>query len=165
MIHPLVKIITVDGFFTKEQANQLTAATYNLQYKETEFGEEIPDFNLISPDFNEQASAILNTKIEVDESRSGFFRIPRTFIHFEGFDGTNEWIFAVALQQSTFNVFEHNSGVTNALQGHKFNYRDMFQWDLKINYVLDPGQGVFFRPWLFHSFDSGLIQTFRIREL
>lgn len=78
MIHPLVKIITVDGFFTKEQANHLTAVTYNLQYKETEFGKEIPDFNLVPPDFNEQASAILNTKLEVDEERSGFFRIPKS---------------------------------------------------------------------------------------
>ena len=165
MIHPLVKIITVDGFFTKDQASTLAGATLGLQYKETEFGREIPDFNLISPDFNEQASAVLNTRVEVDESRSGFFRMPRPTIHFEGFDGANEWVFAVALQSSTFNVYEHASGTPNALQGYQFNYCDMMQWDLKINYVLDPGQGVFFRPWLFHSFDSGLIQTFRVREL
>lgn len=164
MIHPLVKIITVDGFFTKEQANQLTAVTYNLQYKETEFGKEIPDFNLVPPDFNEHTSNILNTTIEVNEERSGFFRLPKSFIHFEGFDNTDEWVFVVALQQSTFNVFEHQSGATTALQGYKYNYQDLFQWDLKINYVLDPGQGVLFRPWLFHSFDTGLIQTFRLKE-
>lgn len=164
MIHPLVKIITVDGFFTGDQANTLTAATYNLQYKETEFGKEIPDFNLIPSDFDQHASKILNTTIEVDEVRSGFFRLPKSFIHFEGFDGTDEWVLAVALQQSTFNVFEHASGVTNALQGYKYNYQDLFQWDLKINYVLDPGQAVLFRPWLFHSFDTGLIQTFRLKE-
>jgi len=164
MIHPLVKIITVDGFFTHEQANSLVASTYNLEYVSTEFGKEIPNFNLISPNFNESASAMLNTSIEVDESRSGFFRLPENFIHFEGFDSTDEWVFAVALQQSTFNVFEHKSGATTALHGHKYNYRDLFQWDLKINYVLDPGQGVLFRPWLFHSFDTGLIQTFRVTE-
>ena len=163
MIHPLVKIITVDGFFTPDQAATLTAATYNLQYKDTEFGREIPDFNLVPPDFNEHISHILNTTLEVDESRSGFFRIPKTFIHFEGFDGTDEWEFVVALQQSTFNVFEHESATT-ALQGHKHNYQDLFQWNLKINHVLGPGQGVLFRPWLFHSFDTGLIQTFRIKE-
>jgi hypothetical protein len=164
MIHPLVKIITVDGFFTKEQAYQLTAATYNLQYVETEFGKEIPNFNLVPPEFNASASNILNTKIGVDENRSGFFRIPKTFIHFESFESTNEWILVVALQTSTFNVFEHKSGVSTALQGHAFNYRDLFQWDLKINYELAPGQGILFRPWLFHSFDTGLIQTFRVNE-
>ena len=164
MIHPLVKIITVDGFFTGEQANILTAATYNLKYVETEFGKEIPNFNMVSPEFDQQISAITNTILEVNESQSGFFRIPKSFIHFEGFDGTDEWVFAVALQRSTFNVFEHNTGITSALEGYKYNYNDLFQWDLKINYVLDPGQGVLFRPWLFHSFDSGLIQTFRLKE-
>jgi hypothetical protein len=40
----------------------------------------------------------------------------------------------------------------------------LFEWDLKTNYLLDPGQGILFRPWLFHSFDTGLIQMFRLRE-
>jgi len=164
MIHPLVKIITVDGYFTQEQADSLVSIVYDLQYRETEFGKEITDFSLISPDFNQYTSSILNTTIEVDEDRSGLFRLPKTFIHFESFDNTDEWIFAVALQQSTFNVFEHKSGISNALQGYKYNYQDLFQWDLKINYVLEPGQGVLFRPWLFHSFDTGLIQTFRLKE-
>jgi hypothetical protein len=100
----------------------------------------------------------------VNEEQSGIFRFPEIFIHFEGFDATNEWVFAVALQQSTFNVFEHKDGAVNALQSHEFNYRNLFEWDLKVNHVLDPGQGVLFRPWLFHSFNSGLIQTFRLKE-
>ena len=165
MIHPLVKIITVDSFFTEEQANELTTITYNLQYEETEFGKEIPNFNLIQPDFNKHASTILNTTIEVDENRSGFFRIPKTFIHFEGFDSTNEWIFVVALQKSIFNVFEHKSGSANALQGYKYAYNNLFEWDLTINYQLKPGQGVMFRPWLFHSLDTGLVQLFRLKEI
>jgi len=164
MIHSLVKIITVDGFFTKEQADELTAITYNLQFDETEFGKEIPNFNLIQPDFNKHASIIFNTTIKVDENRSGFFRIPKQFIHFEGFDSLNEWIFVVALQKSIFNVFEHKSGSANALQGYKYEYNNLFEWDLTINYEIQPGQGVMFRPWLFHSFNTGLLQTFRITE-
>jgi hypothetical protein len=76
----------------------------------------------------------------------------------------SDWIFVVALQESTFNVFEHQSGATTALNGYKYNYRNLFEWDLQINYVLKPGQGVLFRPWLFHSFDSGVIQVFRLKE-
>ena len=164
MIHPLVKIITVDGFFTSEQASQLQNVVANLEYKDSEFGREIPEFYLISPDANEQFSTILNTKIEVDESRSGRFRYPHLFVHFEGFDSMNEWVFAVALDNSTFNVYESLHGPQTALEGHKLPYRDLFAWDLTINYLLKPGQGVLFRPWLFHSFDSGLIQTFRFTE-
>lgn len=164
MIHPLVKIITVDKFYTSEQATSICDSVYHLQFTETEFGEEIKDFNLIQPDFSDSISQILNTQLEVDESRSGFFRIPRVFIHFEGFDSTNEWVFAVALQESIFNVYEHDSGTENALQGYKYNYHNLFEWNHKINYTLDPGQAILFRPWLFHSFDTGLIQTFRLRE-
>ena len=163
MIHPLVKIITVDGFYTIEQATTLVAATFNLQYTPNEFGSQVDNFNMLAPDFSETISAIIGADLVADED-SGVFRLPQNFIHFEGFDSTNEWVFVVALQQSTFNVFEHKSGAVTALQGHAHNYRDLFEWDLKINYVLEPGQGVLFRPWLFHSFNSGQIQVFRLRE-
>jgi hypothetical protein len=164
MIHPLVKIITVDGFFSNEEAQRLCNITYNLQYVQKEFGEEIDQFNMVPEDSNKMFSNILGTNMTVDEDRSGVFRKPQNLIHFEGFDGTDEWIFAVALQQSTFNVYQHSSGNVNALGGYKYNYRNLFEWDLKVNYVLDPGQGVLFRPWLFHSFDTGLIQLFRLKE-
>lgn len=165
MIHPLVKIITVDGFFSKEEATHLSNVTYNLQYTKTHFGQEIENFNMVPENINEMFSNILSTEIEVDEEKSGIFRIPERFIHFEEFQDTNEWIFAVALQPSTFDVFEHQSGSTSALQGYKYNYRNLFEWDHKINYQLDPGCGVLFRPWLFHSFDCGLIQIFRLKEV
>lgn len=164
MIHPLVKIVTVDGFFKLEDAARLSRITFDLKYEETEFGEEIPNFNMVPENANELFSNILGTNITVDQDRSGVFRRPVNFIHFEGFDKNNEWIFVCALQQSTFNVFEHQSGAITALDGHMFNYRNLFEWDLKINYILSPGQGVLFRPWLFHSLDKGLVQIFRLIE-
>lgn len=164
MIHRLVKIITVDGFFDEAQAEHLCSATYNLQYAETQFGKEIPNFNMVPENADKMFSDILGTSIEIDEDRSGIFRIPENFIHFESFENTNEWVFAVALQESTFNVFEHKSGVANALKEYKYNYRNLFEWDLIINYQLKPGHGILFRPWLFHSFDSGQIQVFRLKE-
>lgn len=164
MIHPLVKIITVDGFFSKEEALRLCNVTYYLQYVDSEFGKQIENFNMIPENANEMFSNLLNTTIEVDEERSGIFRKPEEFIHFEDFSGTNEWVFAVALQSSVFDIFEHQSGATNALSDYKFNYRNLFEWDHKINYQLDPGHGIIFRPWIFHSFDRGLIQVFRLKE-
>jgi hypothetical protein len=119
---------------------------------------------MVPENTNSMFSTILDTNIVVDEERSGVFRFPELFIHFEEFNGTDEWVFAVALQQSTFNVFEHKSGAKNALDKYQLGYRNLFEWDLQINYVLKPGQGVLFRPWLFHSFDTGLIQVFRLKE-
>lgn len=164
MIHPLVKLITVDGFFTQEQAVTLSRTVDTLKYEKSEFGKEIPNFNLVPPDANKLFSDIIGTNIVVDEERSGVFRFPELFVHFEGFEGSNEWCFMVALEPSTFNVYENLRGPKNALEGHKLGYRNLFEWDLKTNYLLDPGQGILFRPWLFHSFDTGLIQMFRLRE-
>jgi hypothetical protein len=164
MIHPLVKIITVDGYYTEEQARNISNITYTLQYVQKEFGKEIENFNMVPEDADTMFARMLNTGIRVDPDRSGVFRIPDNLIHFESFAGTDEWLFAVALQTSTFNVYEHTTGVANALTDYRFNYRNMFEWDLQVNYVLKPGQGVLFRPWLFHSFDTGQIQIFRLTE-
>jgi hypothetical protein len=165
MIHPLVKIITVDGFFKEEEATQLSMCVENLQYQKTEFGTEIPNFNLIPENAGQLFSDIIGNNLQIDETRSGVFRFPELFVHFEGFDAMDEWCFVVALWPSTFNVYENLNGPKNALEGHKLGYRNMFEWDCKINYLLNPGQGVLFRPWLFHSFDSGLIQMFRLKEI
>lgn len=164
MIHSLVKSIIVDGFLTQEQAISLTNCVAGLQYVEKEFGKEIENFNLVPADANKLFSDIINTNIEVDEDISGVFRFPKLFVHFEPFDNMNEWVFAVALQSSTFNIYENLTGPKNALDGYTLGYRDMFQWDVTSNHLLQPGQGILFRPWLFHSFDTGLIQIFRLKE-
>lgn len=163
MINSIVKIISVDGFHTKEQAQELCKVTYYLNYIDKEFGKEIENFNLLPPNANEMFSQILGSKFIVDEN-SGLFRKPEGFIHFESFESTDEWIFVVALQNSIFNVYEHMSGVENATKGYKFNYMNLFEWEHRINYNLKPGDGVLFRPWLFHSFDTGQIQVFRLKE-
>lgn len=160
-----IKTMTIDGFYTKESADQLANAIYNLPFTDNQFGKQIENFNMVSEDIDELFSSTLNKKIEVDKDNSGVFRIPEHFIHFEQFQSPNDWLFVVALQNSTFNVFEHQSGAKSALDGYSFNYRNLFEWNLTVNHLLEPGQGVFFRPWLFHSFDQGLIQIFRLREI
>jgi hypothetical protein len=109
-------------------------------------------------------SNVLKINVEVNKT-SGFFRIPKLFIHFEPFETLTDWLFVVALQPSIFNIFEHESGAITALDGYEFKYRNLFEWNLKVNHILDPGQGIFFRPWLFHSFDKGLIQMFKVKEI
>lgn len=162
----ILKTITVDGFYSQEEAINLGHVVKNLQFIETEFGKEIPEFNMVSENADELFSKVLKIPVSVIDERSGVFRFPEkgSLIHFEGFDALNEWIFVVAIQNSTFNIFEHKEGSKSALDGYKYNYRNLFEWDLTVNYLLQPGQGIFFRPWIFHSFDSGLIQLFRLKE-
>jgi hypothetical protein len=166
MIHPLVKIITIDGFFSQEEATRLGEITRNLQYTQNQLGQEIEHFNMIPENANEMFSSILNTKIEVDEDRSGIFRKPELFIHFEEFDTLDEWVFVCVLEHTMFNIYQHESGAKSALDGYQFNYRNLMEWgsNTKVSYELLPGEGVLFRPWLFHSFSGGLIQIFRLKE-
>lgn len=159
-----IKTMTIDGFYTQEDAFRLTSAVYNLTYSEHDFGKQIENFNLVPENANKLFSDAFRMNLSVDEDNSGVFRIPTQFTHFESFDSPNDWLFVSALQESTFNIFEHKSGAKSALDGYQFNYRNLFEWDLTVNYILKPGQGILFRPWLFHSFDSGLIQLFRLKE-
>lgn len=163
----ILKTMTIDGFYSEEEATRLENVTFNLQYKPSEFGEEIPEFNMVPENVDELFSNVLKIPVTVKEEQSGIFRLPNrgNMIHFEGFDSLKEWLFVVAIQQSTFNYYEHQSGAKTALDGYRFNYMNLFEWDLMCNYILKPGQGMFFRPWLFHSFDSGLIQIFRLEEI
>lgn len=160
-----IKTMTIDGFYSNEQAQQLSSIINSLPLVQNEFGKEVDNFNMIPADADNLFSSVLNKGVKLNEDQSGVFRRPDLFIHFEGFESPQEWMFVVAIEKSTFNIFEHQTGAKSALDNHQFNYRNLFEWDLTVNHLLEPGQGVFFRPWLFHAFDCGLIQTFRLREV
>lgn len=158
--------MTIDGFYTAEEGINIKHVISNLfGYEKQEFGRELQNFNMVPDDADALFSKTLNKKLKVMRENSGIFRFPELFIHFEPFDSLREWIFVVAIDNSTFNIYEHQSGAKHALHGHSFNYRNLFEWDLTVNYLLTPGQGIFFRPWLFHSFDHGLVQIFRLEEI
>lgn len=164
MIHNIVKTISLEDFYTKDEALKLNTVVCNLNYEESEFGKEIKNFNLIPEDIDKIFSDILNTNIITKKEHSGVFKYPYQFIHFEGFEKSNEWIFIVALEETMLNIYENKNGAKTALDEYRLQYRNLHEWDLIISYMLKPGQAIMFRPWLFHSFAGGLIQTFRLEE-
>lgn len=171
-----IKTITVEDYYTQEEATRLSNVVKNLSFTQHEFGKEIDNFNFTPENSDVLFSKVLNRPVEIIEEQSGVFREPELFIHFESFESLNDWLFVVALESSTFNLYYHLQedmrqcaglpaiGARSALEGYKYNYRNLFEWHCAVNYLLEPGQGIFFRPWMFHSFDQGLIQTFRLRE-
>lgn len=160
----MIKLLHIDDFYGPGEAEKLANVVRNLNFQETEFGKEIPDFQLVDPELPQILSRILKDDITVDEERSGSFRHPAGFIHFEPFDDPNEWILVVALDHTIFNVFENKKeGVLSALDKYQLNYRNFFDWDVVTNVQLKPNHCVIFRPWLFHSFNGGLIQTYRLK--
>lgn len=165
---PMVKMLHADGFFPAGDVENCVAAVKDMRFTEKEYGYELDHFNMVLGGLEPILSKVLGERVIVEHSRSGIFRKPfNNIIHFEDFDSLNEWCFIVALEKNTLNLFHHKnkSGETDAktaLEGYQFNYRNLFEWDLHTNVLLEPNQGVFIRPWVFHTLDSNLVQYYRL---
>lgn len=168
-----IKLIHADGFFPKGEAEALCAVVQDVQYVEKEYGLEMPHFNLILPDIHLVFSKILGEDVIIDRKRSGLVRKPHNnMIHFESFDDPNEWCFILALERTTLNIYKHVADIRyngydevdskNVLQGFKYDYKNIFEWDITTNVILDCNEGVFIRPWVFHSLQDGTVQYYRI---
>ena len=160
-----IKTLTIDDFYTPEGAYNLSLVAKSLSFVQKELGRELENYNHVPDDISEIISNTIARKVEVDMDNSGVFRFPDVFVHFEPFNTIDDWILVVALDHTYFNIYEHKDGARNALEEYQFPYRDLFQWNVKVNYELEPGQAVFFRPWLFHSFTGNLVQIFRLRDV
>lgn len=168
----MVKLIHADGFFPGNDAAIYAQTVNGLKFTEKSYGHEIENFNMVLHGIEPVFSRVLSEKVFVDHKRSGVFRRPSQFIHFEDWHSLDEWCFVVALQKTTFNLWQHlKSGLgehgvvdaKHALEGYQFNYRNLLEWNIDTTITLDANQGVFFRPWMFHSLDEGrLVQYYRL---
>ena len=160
-----VTLIHADDFYNVNEIDALHSTISSLPFIRKEYGEEIENFNLIQPGLQDIFSFIIGEQVTIDEKHSGVFRRPmRCQIHFESFNNPNEWCFMIALERTTFNVYKHLSGAKNALYGTNFNYKNLFEWDYTTNILLEKNQGLFYRPWLFHSIEDGLIHYFKLNS-
>lgn len=168
----MVQLIQANSFFPPGDAERYAKIVNNLNFTETPYGLQIPDFSMIFPHMEPMFSRVLGERVVIDSKRSGVFRKPDEVIHFEEFDSLNEWCFIVALEKSTFNIYHHlaDKGMgeygkidaKTVLDGWQFNYRNLIEWDYHTNILLEPNQGIFFRPWIFHGLERGLIQYYRL---
>lgn len=169
----MVKLIHADGFFPNNDAENLRNVVKDLDFVQKEYGYELPNFNLIFPDVETIFHAVLGERVTVDPKRSGIVRKPfNNAIHFESFDTPNEWCFIVALEPTTINLWYHIEDSTmgefskadskNVFSGAKFNYMNLFEWKITTNIILEQNEGIFIRPWVFHSLQDGLVQYYRL---
>ncbi len=164
MTKHFISLIRAEQFYSPQAALQIHQSTATLERVPTDYGFEIPSFQLLEPGIEEIFSTILGDNIMLDKDTSGSIRTQFNTIHFESFESLDDWCFAVALEPTTFNTYFHLSGAQSALQGYQFSYRNLLEWDYNTNILLEPGQGIFFRPWLFHSFSNGSILYFKIKS-
>lgn len=173
MSRTMVKLIHVDAFYADESIPFYLSAVSSLPFQPREFGEEIPDFSLIIPGMEPLFSRVVGERVKIDGKRSGIFRKPTNgLIHFEDFESPDEWCFIAALQPNTLNIWNHISepdkgevspiDSAHALKGYQFNYLNLFEWKVHTNVLLNANDGVFIRPWMFHSLQDNIVQYYRL---
>lgn len=160
----MIKLLHADEFFAPQDVDTLYNIALSLQFVPKDYGDEVANFNHVIQGLDPVFSKMLAEDVEVVDELSGVFRRPRYGIHFESFSTPGDWIFLVNLdpRTTTVNFFKHKSGAKSALDGYKFNYNNLFDWDLTTNIELGPNEGIIFRPWLFHSVNDGMIQVYRL---
>lgn len=175
MSRKMVKLIHADGFFPNNDAENLHNLVQGLQWEIRPYGYEVPNFNLIFPDTEIFLHKVLGERVAVDVENSGVVRRPNhNAIHFEQFSSTEEWCFVVALEPTTINFWYHIDKTKeykgdfseidskNALEGCHYNFNNLFEWKIHTNILLEQNQCLFFRPWVFHSLEEGLIQYYKL---
>lgn len=164
----MVKLIHADEFYPPGDAQKYCAMVQGLNFTPKSYGWELENFNMILSGLEPIMGRVLGERVVIDSVRSGVFRKPlNNVIHFEDFETLDEWCFVVALERTTLNLYEHINSqgkvdATSALVSHQHNYMNLFEWNLHTNILMEPNQGVFFRPWIFHSLDNGLVQYYRL---
>lgn len=168
-----MNFIHLRDFFPDSEAENCFYAVENLSFSTfSEYGIEIPQFNLVFPDLDMVVGKMLGDFINIDSEISGVFRKPfGGMIHFESFTNLKEWRMIVALEDTTFKVYRHKSGIKNALELTEEsnviwmnNAEDETgEWEEETVIKLRQNDAIFFRPWIFHSLDHKIILSYTLQ--
>jgi hypothetical protein len=161
----VLNFIHARDYFQQNDADNYRIAISNVfeKFEPKEYGMELPRFNMVAPDDNMVFGGLLGDYVKLDEEKSGTFRKPwNNLIHFESFLELSEWRLAVALEDNTFTTYSHVSGSKSALNGYEFDYSNLNDWVVETVITLRKNDAIFYRPWVFHSFEEKLLLCYHI---
>lgn len=158
-----LNFIHARSFFPEKEAEETRLWLYAQRFDPVINGYEIKNFNLVFPNMEMIIGGMLGDWVKIDDKDSGTFRIPfNNQVMFEFFDSLNEWRMAVALEDNTFKTYTHISGAKDAREGYKFDYLKPEDWILETTINIKQNDAIFYRPWLFHSFEAKMIHHHKI---
>jgi hypothetical protein len=165
----VLNFIHARDYFPPQDAENYRYAVQDLKFDPMAYGKEIQNFNMILPETDMLLGEMLGENFaKVDEDRSGTFRYPwNNLIHFEEYDSLREWRLAVALEDTVFRTYSHSLGFKTVLdckneEWKTLNYVNEEEWNLETQINLRENDSVFYRPWVFHSFENKLIHCYTI---
>jgi hypothetical protein len=161
-----------DKFYT--EAEQLATLMDTLEYKDEMFGKEIPDFYHVPKGIeNGFAGIVAGLKDNISlGKKSGVFRKPFPFIHFENFNMSSLFIAVIALKPSVVKFHKHTTLGYEKAFDLKENVQEFIQndcmdnskWSTKAEITLEQGDLLILQPWNFHSVESELVKVFYINN-
>jgi hypothetical protein len=141
---------------------------------DTKFGKEIENINLIFENIDIILGKMSGDLLEVDRKNSGTLRKTlHEVIHFEDFEDTNDWRFVVAVDENEFKTYIHKDSFKSVLDYIKdeseekplLDYLNIEDWETETVIKMKPNDVLFYRPWIFHSFQDGILHYYKLKVI
>ena len=167
-----INYIHARDYFPKGEIEQFRPWLENVNWVETKFGKEIENINLIFENIDIILGKMSGDLLEVDRKNSGTLRKTlHEVIHFEDFEDTNDWRFVVAVDENEFKTHIHKDGFKSVLDYIKdeseekplLDYLNVEDWETETVIKMKPNDVLFYRPWLFHSFQDGILHYYKLK--
>jgi hypothetical protein len=170
----VINYIHARNYFPGDEVDQLRPLVQDVHWVEKKFGQEMAHFNLVFKDIDLVLGKMIGDMVEVDRPVSGTLRRPlHEVIHFEDFVDLDDWRFVVAIEDNEFKTFIHQSGYKSFLDYIKdeteskpeLNYLNSEEWENETTIKMKPNDVLFYRPWIFHSFQSGILHYYKLKVI
>jgi len=170
----VINYIHARDYFPKGEIEQLRPLVEDVSWVDKKFGKEMEHFNLIFKDIDVVLGKMTGDLVEIDRKNSGTLR--RTLhevIHFEDFEDLNDWRFVVSMDKNEFKTYIHKDGYKSMIDYIKdeseekpsLDFINKNDWEEEAMIKMNPNDVLFFRPWVFHSFQDGVLHYYKLKVI
>jgi hypothetical protein len=170
----VINYIHARDYFPKGEIEQLRPLVEDVSWVDKKFGKEMEHFNLIFKDIDVVLGKMTGDLVEIDRKNSGTLR--RTLhevIHFEDFEDLNDWRFVVSMDKNEFKTYIHKDGYKSMIDYIKnkseekplLDFINKNDWEEEATIKMNPNDVLFFRPWVFHSFQDGVLHYYKLKVI
>jgi len=166
-----INYIHARNYFKDGEIESLRPLVDDVSWVEKKYGMEMEHFNLIYPDIDLVLGKMVGDIITIDKKASGTLRKPiPDVVRFEDFSDLNDWRFITALDENEFITYNHIEGYKTLIEYIKddseekpqIDFTNMDEWEIETVIKLKPNDVLFYRPWVFHSFNEGVLHYYKL---
>lgn len=170
----VINYIHARDYFPKGEIEAFRPLVEDVHWVDTKFGKQMAHWNMIFKDIDLVLGKMVGDLVEIDRPNSGtLWRPLHEIIHFEDFENLDDWRFVVAMDTNEFKTYVHKSGWKSFLdfvndpdpEKAMPNYTDPDEWHLETFVRLNPNDVLFYRPWIWHSFQSGVLHYYKLKVI